>query len=58
MAQPAELSALCLGAGPSGPGVTERAARQILSLPMYPQLSEEMIECIITQIQNFFSRLS
>ena len=46
-----------LAAGPSGLGVTERAARQILSLPMYPQLSEEMIDRIITQIQGFFSRL-
>jgi dTDP-4-amino-4,6-dideoxygalactose transaminase len=45
-----------LAAGPSGLGVTERAARQILSLPMYPQISEEMIERIITQIQGFFSR--
>jgi dTDP-4-amino-4,6-dideoxygalactose transaminase len=44
-------------AGPSGLGVTERAARQILSLPMYPQLSEEMTDRIITQIQGFFSRL-
>ena len=46
-----------LATGPSGLGVTERAARQILSLPMYPQLSEEMIDRIITQIQGFFSRL-
>jgi dTDP-4-amino-4,6-dideoxygalactose transaminase len=47
-----------LAAGPSGLGVTERAARQILSLPMYPQLSEEMIDCIITQIHGFFSQRS
>jgi dTDP-4-amino-4,6-dideoxygalactose transaminase len=47
-----------LSAGPSGLGVTERAARQILSLPMYPQLSEEMIDCIITQIHGFFSQRS
>ena len=46
-----------LAAGPSGLGVTERASRQILSLPMYPQISEEMIQRIITQIQGFFSRL-
>ena len=46
-----------LAAGPSGLGVTERAARQILSLPMYPQISEEMLDHIITQIQGFFSRL-
>jgi dTDP-4-amino-4,6-dideoxygalactose transaminase len=47
-----------LAAGPSGLGVTERAARQILSLPMYPQISEEMIDHVITQIEGFFSRLS
>lgn len=39
-----------LAAGPSGLGVTERAARQILSLPMYPQISEEKIDRVITQI--------
>ena len=47
-----------LATGPSGLGVTERAVRQILSLPMYPQMSEEMIDRIITQIEGFFSRLS
>jgi dTDP-4-amino-4,6-dideoxygalactose transaminase len=46
-----------LAAGPSGLGVTERAARQILSLPMYPQISEEKIDRVITQIQGFFSGL-
>jgi len=47
-----------LAAGPSGLGVTERAARQILSLPMYPQITEEMIDHVITQIKGFFSRLA
>jgi hypothetical protein len=46
-----------LATGPSGLGVTERAARQILSLPIYPQISAEMIDHIIAQIQRFFSRL-
>ena len=46
-----------LAVGPSGLDVTERAARQILSLPMYPQLSEEMVDRIINQIHGFFSRL-
>jgi dTDP-4-amino-4,6-dideoxygalactose transaminase len=41
-------------AGPSGLDVTERAARQILSLPMYPQLSDEMIERVIIEICAFF----
>ena len=45
-----------LAAGPSGLGETERAARQILSLPMYPQLSEAMIDRIIGHVQGFFSR--
>ena len=45
-----------LAAGPSGLSVTERAARQILSLPMYPQLSEKMIDHILTQIRVFFNR--
>jgi len=42
-----------LAAGPSGLGVTERAARQILSLPIYPQLSEDMIDRIVTEIRGF-----
>jgi dTDP-4-amino-4,6-dideoxygalactose transaminase len=45
-----------LTTGPSGLGVTERAARQILSLPMYPQLLDEMIDRIVTEIRGFFSR--
>jgi len=47
-----------LAAGPSGLGVTERAARQILSLPMYPQISEQTIDRIIAEIQGFFIRRS
>jgi dTDP-4-amino-4,6-dideoxygalactose transaminase len=43
-----------LAAGPSGLGVTERAAPQILSLPMYPQLSDEAIERVIGEIRRFF----
>jgi dTDP-4-amino-4,6-dideoxygalactose transaminase len=41
--------------GPSGLRLTERAAGQILSLPMYPQLSEEMTDRVITRIRAFFS---
>jgi len=51
--QPAYRGRLAIG--PSGLDVTERAARQILSLPIYPQLSEGMIDCIIARIQGFFS---
>jgi dTDP-4-amino-4,6-dideoxygalactose transaminase len=43
-----------LAAGPSGLGVTERAAPQILSLPIYPQLSTEAVERVIAQIRAFF----
>jgi dTDP-4-amino-4,6-dideoxygalactose transaminase len=43
-----------LAAGPSGLGVTERAASQILSLPMYPQLTDEAIKRVIGEIRRFF----
>src|SRR5271169_116101 len=43
-----------LACGPSGLGVTERAAPQILSLPMYPQLSDEAVDRVIAGIRRFF----
>jgi dTDP-4-amino-4,6-dideoxygalactose transaminase len=43
-----------LVAGPSGLVVTERTAPQILSLPMYPQLSDEAVERVIAEIRRFF----
>jgi hypothetical protein len=43
-----------LAVGPLGLGVTERAARQILSLPIYPQMSDEIVHRVISQIQDFF----
>jgi dTDP-4-amino-4,6-dideoxygalactose transaminase len=42
-------------AGPSGLGLTERAARQILSLPMYPQLSDAEVDQVISEIREFFT---
>ena len=42
-----------LACGPSGLGVTERAAPQILSLPMYPQLSDEAVDRVIAEIRAF-----
>jgi dTDP-4-amino-4,6-dideoxygalactose transaminase len=39
--------------GPSGLGVSERAAPQILSLPMYPQLSDELVDRVISAIRTF-----
>ena len=44
----------CAG-GPSGLGLTERAARQILSLPVYPQLSDAEVDQVISQIRAFFA---
>jgi dTDP-4-amino-4,6-dideoxygalactose transaminase len=43
-----------LAAGPSGLGVTESVAAQILSLPIYPQLSDEAVERIIAETRRFF----
>ena len=43
-----------LDSGPSGLGVTERAAPQILSLPIYPQLANGAIDRVITAIRTFF----
>ena len=43
-----------LAHGPSGLGVTERAAPQILSLPIYPQLSDEAVDRVIAEICDFF----
>ncbi len=43
-----------LVSGPSGLGLTERAAPQILSLPMYPQLPSEAVDRVISEIRGFF----
>jgi dTDP-4-amino-4,6-dideoxygalactose transaminase len=42
-------------AGPSGLGLTERAAGEILSLPMYPQLSDAEVDQVISEITKFFT---
>ena len=44
-----------VAAGASGLGVSERLAQQILSLPMYPQLSDEMIDRVVRGVRAFFS---
>jgi dTDP-4-amino-4,6-dideoxygalactose transaminase len=44
-----------LACGPSGLGVTERAAPQILSLPIYPQISDEAVDRVIAEIHSFFA---
>ena len=51
--QPAYSSRLACG--PSGLGVTERAAPQILSLPIYPQISDEAVDRVIAEIRLFFA---
>jgi len=35
--------------------VTERAASQILSLPIYPQLMYEAVDRVIAEIRAFFT---
>jgi dTDP-4-amino-4,6-dideoxygalactose transaminase len=51
--QPAYRNRVASGA--SGLGISERSARQILSLPMYPQLSDEMIDRVVGGVRAFFS---
>jgi dTDP-4-amino-4,6-dideoxygalactose transaminase len=41
--------------GPLGLGVTERAASQILSLPIYPQISDAAVDRVIAEIRRFFA---
>jgi dTDP-4-amino-4,6-dideoxygalactose transaminase len=43
-----------LACGPSGLGVTERAGPQILSLPVYPQISDQAVDRVIAEIRGFF----
>jgi dTDP-4-amino-4,6-dideoxygalactose transaminase len=38
--------------------VTERAAREVLSLPMYPELSQEQIEAICSAVTAAFAGVS
>jgi dTDP-4-amino-4,6-dideoxygalactose transaminase len=47
--QPAYQDRVALG--PSGLGETERAAGEILSLPMFPQLSESRVEATIAAVR-------
>jgi dTDP-4-amino-4,6-dideoxygalactose transaminase len=37
--------------------ITEKIASEILSLPMYPQLTEEQVEYVATTIKNFITNL-
>ena len=40
--------------GPTGLGNSEAVAREILSLPMYPQLSDAATDRVIAEIRRFF----
>ena len=44
-----------LASGPSGLGLTERAAPQILSLPIYPRLADEAVDRVIAAVRTFFN---
>ncbi len=48
--QPAYRGRLAIG--PSGLGESERAAREVLSLPMYPQLSDAQIERVVAALRE------
>jgi len=49
-----QLAYKSLGYRKGGFPVSEKLSRQILSLPMYPELSEEEIKYISLQIRSFF----
>jgi len=36
--------------------VTEALANEVLSLPIYPGISEEQIECVVASVEEFFHR--
>jgi dTDP-4-amino-4,6-dideoxygalactose transaminase len=40
--------------GPTGLCKSEAAAREILSLPIYPQLGDEAVDRVIAEIRRFF----
>jgi dTDP-4-amino-4,6-dideoxygalactose transaminase len=47
-----------LGIGPSSVPTAARNQDRILSLPMYPELGDEMIEYVAARIEEFFSTRS
>ena len=54
---PVHLHPAYLGRVPAGPGGlcrSEKAAREILSLPMFPQLDDAAVERVIAEIRRFF----
>jgi len=53
--QPAYRGRLAIG--PGGLGETERAAREVLSLPMFPQLTEEQVGRVIAGVHGALASL-
>jgi dTDP-4-amino-4,6-dideoxygalactose transaminase len=54
---PVHLHPAYRGRVPVGPGglcQSEKAAREILSLPMFPQLSDDAVDRVIAEIRRFF----
>jgi dTDP-4-amino-4,6-dideoxygalactose transaminase len=51
--QPAYQGRLAIG--PAGLAETERAAREVLSLPMFPQLTEEQVGRVISAVHGAFA---
>jgi dTDP-4-amino-4,6-dideoxygalactose transaminase len=43
-----------IAVGPSGLCVSEKVAREILSLPVYPQLGDAAVDRVIAEIRRFF----
>ena len=43
-----------LGYKPGDLPVTEQASRECLSLPIYPELTEEMLRCVVEKIAEFY----
>jgi len=43
-----------IAAGPSGLCASEKAAREILSLPVYPQLADAAVDRVIAEVRAFF----
>ena len=42
--------------GPAGCTETERAAREVLSLPMYPELTDEQVERVCAALRGLAGR--
>ena len=53
--QPAYRGRIAIG--PSGLGETERAAKEVLSLPMFPQLTEEQVGRVISSVHGAMAEI-